>query len=333
LSTFQRRFAPISFIFAFIFIIHSCGQLDVNTGKGIRLDCDSFTAVDHESFDTDLSNGIKSCISTNYKNYNVVLDNLHYGSDKMPVLIYTPKSGFDYVVVLIHGGPRSMVTLGNNPIDSPFADERAVMIIPVYMGSLNRTIYPAPEFEIALTGIKSLLDRLSNFRTVILAESAGAYIASKLPDAAFRRMVLVMPAFASPKTVYDRILEMRCQGQPEGRESECRFGSMYARSAVDGRQVEIKGHDNLLNFFGEQHYHDLSPGRAFVRFCPFMILDQTDRRIAFDQYEDRLDATCYQSLTRVGGFSHEILLNPEGPKVVWEKIKRVGEGGYAPTPI
>ncbi|MFN7398556.1 MAG: hypothetical protein ACK5SX_05705 [Sandaracinobacter sp.] len=62
------------------------------------------------------------------------------------------------------------------------------------MGSLNRTIYPAPEFEIAVAGINLLLNRLSHFRTVVLAESAGAYITSMLPDATFRRMVLVRPA-------------------------------------------------------------------------------------------------------------------------------------------
>ncbi|MFN7400450.1 MAG: hypothetical protein ACK5SX_15660 [Sandaracinobacter sp.] len=107
---------------------------------------------------------------------------------------------------------------------------------------------------------------------------------------------------------------------------------MYGRSAIDGRPIEIKGHDNLRSFFGDYNYENLEPGTLFVKSCPFMVLDQTDRRIGFDLYQDEFDASCYLSLTRIGGFSHETFMNPKGPMAVWEKIRVIGEGGYAPYP-
>ncbi len=306
--------------------------------------CASFSDVNNNQMDVFIKSGLPLCKKTKWGKYDVYLTNFESSYGDFPVVIYRDSAIIHKVVVHIHGGPRSLVGLVEPILIYGKAAKNIAFVRPTYIGSLNRTNYPAQDYVDAVDEIRKtiLIARSLHAQTFLSADSAGAFLLQKSCDRKCREtFIFLAPMTLSPHdtTILNRRNSAFCLNNSQ--EKSCQeniidkdinanfFGKMFANKIVKTREgkyssykIIIDGNTQSEMFYGDKIYRADFNFFENSKSCNHIIYDTRDPIIGVKKIETFMTHFCRNYLHHVENFKHPSFLNAAGGiALYWDIIE------------
>jgi len=184
------------------------------------------------------------------------------GGEVLPIVAYLPAnllkhSAIRRLVVYVIGGPGGDVAPGlNDHLPSRLATSGDVVVKIGYSGTRYGSRYPKPDFDVAVSQVRSYVYRLRalnpSAQIVLLGESLGGQIAVKAAtEPSLKRVIsaiiLIHPLAFSPDKALKNFKNLADTGHHKDPELQVR--QVGEKRSVPGQYVNIKSQDLFGSFF------------------------------------------------------------------------------------
>lgn len=315
----------------------------VNELHPLQTQCSSFESISNDQFDLLVKKGIPSCKKTVWGRFSVYLTILKSQSGDFPIVVYENASKPSNAIIHIHGGPRILTGLIEPMLiyGRPLAN--SAFIRPVYMGSLNRTRYPKPDFGDAVDEIRQTIKtvRLSKLKILLSADSAGSFILKKsCIDFCLESTVYIAPMTLNPHNTsnLNKNNSFYCLKNPASNACNTRyindsnirfFADMRGNSFSHSKEllnsypsVQLDGNDQFRKFFGNEVFYEDFRFFSSEDRCADVIYDELDPIIGVQNIERYMHVKCPDFLHKVKNFRHSFFVNSAyGISVYWNIVK------------